>query len=184
VTVKDERPAIERQRRLKVGPEGHVLILDKYVPGLLVWVHNKLSNDASKAYRKWFGLRVTDWRVLAYLGVYETGTAAKICNLIGLDKAATSRSIAVLKKKRMLTTAQLKGRNIQLQITKHGRDKYEAILDLALRREEALLSGFSPSERDLLIELLHRLLSNLDLVRNTTPSDVPRSIATNILRLN
>jgi DNA-binding MarR family transcriptional regulator len=171
VNVKSRKSTLRPERRSSPQPEGRTLILDKYVPGLLVWITNRLSNDASKTYRRLYNLGITDWRVLAYLGVYETGTAAQICRLIGLDKAATSRSIMTLKKRRMLTTEQLKGRNVQLQITKFGRDQYEVILTLALEREEALLSGFTLPERDLLISLLHRLLGNLDRVSRVTPAE-------------
>ena len=47
------------------------LDLDRYVPGLLVWVSNKLSASASQLYRRLFDLGVTDWRVLAYIELFN-----------------------------------------------------------------------------------------------------------------
>jgi DNA-binding MarR family transcriptional regulator len=158
------------------------LNLNNYVPALLIWLTNKLSSDASRSYRAWYGLGVTEWRVLAYLGVYENGTAAKICKLIGLDKAATSRSIVTLKERRLIRTKQLKGREVELTITESGREKYENILTVALPREEALLNGLSQVERKALISMLHTMLGNLDAVAAVEPAATSQKVvsATNL----
>jgi hypothetical protein len=79
------------------GPYAKPLDLDNHVPGLLVWVNNKFSADASRAYRKMFGVGLADWRIVAYLGVKEHGTAAQIGEFLGMDKAAVSRSVKFLK---------------------------------------------------------------------------------------
>ena len=42
------------------------LDLDRYVPGLLLWLSNKMSSSASSLYRARFDLGVADWRVLSY----------------------------------------------------------------------------------------------------------------------
>lgn len=155
--------------RNRDGAHQLTLDLNNYVPALLIWLTNKLSSEASRSYRAWYGLGITEWRVLAYLGVYENGTAALICKLIGLDKAATSRSIVTLKQRRLIKTRQLKGRNVELTITDAGRKKYQAILALALRREEALLDGLSEKKRRSLISMLHIMLRNLEAVAAVKP---------------
>lgn len=148
-----------------------LLELRSYIPALLTWVYNGLSSDASKAFRKWHGLGVTDWRVLAFLGVNNEGTAATISRIISLDKAATSRSIRFLKDADLVATEQLPGRNIRLMLTPLGRKKFEEVAVLALDREEALLTGFSQGERALLRELLHRMHTNLTKVSKVLPRD-------------
>jgi DNA-binding MarR family transcriptional regulator len=145
--------------------------LNDYIPGILTQLYNRFSSDASKAYRKWYGLGVTDWRVLAYLGVNDSGTAAVISRLINLDKAATSRSISFLKKQGLLDTEQMPGRNVRLTITPAGQRKFDEIVVLALEREHALLQGFSHGERALLTEMIRRMLANLDLVTQVAPRD-------------
>ena len=47
------------------------LHLERYVPGLLAWLSNKLAGDASKVYRSRFGVGIVEWRILSYLAVYE-----------------------------------------------------------------------------------------------------------------
>jgi len=72
------------------------LDLDQYVPGLLLWLSNKVSSSASAIYHEKFGIGVTEWRVLAYFKIYPWSTASRACELMGLDKGAVSRSIGTL----------------------------------------------------------------------------------------
>lgn len=153
-----------------------MLKLNDYIPAVLTWVYNRLSSDASKSYRQWHGVGVTDWRVLAFLGVNKQGTAAAIGRIINLDKAATSRSIAFLKARHFVKTQQMPGRNVLLTLTEQGRKKFNEIATHALDREAALLEGFSNAEKALLNKMLHRMLANLDRVSGVVPraSSKPR----------
>lgn len=140
------------------------LTLGRYVPGLLLWLTNKMSSSASRLYRDAFDVGVTDWRVLAFIAVKDHCTSVDICNVVGLNKAAVSRSVALLEEAGLLRTKPLAGRSIQLDLTAKGRRLYGRMLVPAVRREEALLTGFSDSERELLIQFLHRLLANLPVM--------------------
>lgn len=141
-----------------------MLDLNRYVPALLVWVSNKLSSSASQRYRQKFDLGVTDWRVLAYIELYPWSTGSEVCQLIGLDKAAVSRSLTCLGSMGLVISRPSGLRKIQYATTEAGKEMYSTMLKTALAREEALLSGFSHAERDLLITFLHRLLNNLPAV--------------------
>ena len=140
------------------------LDLDRYVPGLLLWVSNRLTSSASLLYRTRFGIGVTDWRVLAYFHVYPWSTPASACELMGIDKAAVSRSVAILVASGYLQSRPLGQRRIEYTLTDAGRHLHDQIILLALEREEALLEGFSAEERAVLIRLLHRMLGNLPAV--------------------
>lgn len=72
------------------------LDLDTYVPGLLLWLSNKVASSASSLYNEKFGIGVTEWRLLSYFKIYPWSTASKACELMGLDKGAVSRSVAML----------------------------------------------------------------------------------------
>ncbi|SMP78909.1 MarR family winged helix-turn-helix transcriptional regulator [Noviherbaspirillum suwonense] len=141
-----------------------MLDLNRYVPALLVWVSNKLSSSASQRYRQKFDLGVTDWRVLAYIELYPWSTGSEVCQLIGLDKGAVSRSLTCLDGMGLVEARPFGLRKIQYATTEAGKAMYSTVLETALAREEALLSGFSDAERDLMIKFLHRLLSNLPAV--------------------
>lgn len=138
------------------------LDLDRYVPGLLLWLSNKVASSASQLYREKFDIGVTDWRVLSYFEVYPWSTASTACELMGLDKAAVSRSVAFLVENGWLESRPLGLRKIEFRASSTGRRLHDKVFKLAMAREEALLAGLSQSERETLINLLHRLLRNLD----------------------
>ncbi len=143
-----------------------MLDLNRYVPALLVWVSNKLASSASQLYRRKFELGVTDWRVLAYIEIYPWSTGSEVCQLIGLDKAAVSRSLSYMEGRGWLKSRSSGLRKVEYLTTKAGKKLYLNVLETALAREEALLADFSPAERDVLIKFLHRLLDNLPAVDN------------------
>jgi DNA-binding MarR family transcriptional regulator len=154
------------------------LDLHHFVPGLLTWLYNRLSNESSKLYRKWYGIGVTDWRVLAFLGIHGESTAANISRFIALDKAAISRSILLLKESALVDSTQFPGRRVGIQLTAAGKMRYQEILAFVLEQEKALLTGFTDAERDFLINMLHRMLHNLDKVSHVVPAGRPRAAAT------
>ncbi|MGI4814741.1 MAG: MarR family winged helix-turn-helix transcriptional regulator [Janthinobacterium lividum] len=146
-------------------------ILDRYVPGLLVWLSNKLSSSASQLYRTRFGLGVTDWRVLCYVELYPWSTGSQVCELIGLDKAAVSRSFSFLESEGLIKSRPLGGRRIEYASSPAGKKIYRKVLEIALDREDVLLKGFSKPERELLITFLQRLHENLPAVSSASNAD-------------
>jgi len=147
------------------------LELDRYVPGLLLWLSNKIAASASALYRERFDLGVTDWRVLSYFEIYEWSTASQACELMGLDKAAVSRSVAVLKEGGWLKSRPNGLRKIEYATSAAGKKLHDRIVKLAIAREEALLTGFSGRERETLIRGLNRMLANLDAVQKVGHQD-------------
>src|ERR1700753_220947 len=69
------------------------LDLNNYVPAFLTHLANKMSSSASTVYRHRFGIGITDWRIMALLAVAPGIPAGRIGEVIGLDKAAISRSV-------------------------------------------------------------------------------------------
>lgn len=143
------------------------LHLERYVPGLLAWLSNKLAGDASKVYRSRFGVGIVEWRILSYLAVYESGTGAQMSQLMGTDKGAISRGASFLQGKKMIRSQQGFGRNLEFCLTPKGRELHDRIIKLALARENALLNGLTKKDVDALIGYLHILLKNLPAVGAT-----------------
>lgn len=140
------------------------LDLQSYFPGLLLWLSNKLSSSASSLYREKFKIAINDWRMLSYFMIYPWSTASKAAELMGLDKAAISRSIALLTTKGWLKSRPLGLRKIEYKVTPSGEKLHNALFKLAIAREKALLDGFSEDEQQLLISMMHRMLNNLKAV--------------------
>ena len=140
------------------------LHLEKYVPGLLLWLSNKLAGSASQVYRRQFDINIVEWRILSYLAVYETGTGAQMSQLMGTDKAALSRGAAVLLDKKLIKSQQGAGRNLEFTLTAKGKAMHDRTIRLALARQDALLTGLSKSQVDDLVTYLNVLLRNLPAV--------------------
>jgi DNA-binding MarR family transcriptional regulator len=141
------------------------LDLEKYVPGLLLWLSNKVASSASSLYHERFGVGVTEWRLLAYFKIYPWSTASKACEFMGLDKGAVSRSLGTL-----VTEGHLEGRpqglrRIEYRVTRKGNKLHDSIYQFAMAREHALLDGMTADERQTLVRLLRHMLDNLDNVQ-------------------
>lgn len=151
-----------------------VLDLDRYLPFLLTATANKLSKGASRVYRDKFDLGITDWRVLAMLAVEPDITAARICAVIGLDKAATSRSLIIMKERGLVCSPQERHKDkraVLLRLTEKGYEVHDAVMRLALIREQKLLEVFDEDERERLISLLSRLHAQVDEVNAMSYAD-------------
>jgi DNA-binding MarR family transcriptional regulator len=141
------------------------LDLNTYVPGLLLWLSNRVSSSASSLYNEKFGIGVTEWRILSYFKIYPWTTASTACELMGLDKGAVSRSISLMVENGWLDSRPQGLRKIEYHVTPAGNKLHNAVFRLAMSREKALLDGFSASEREVLISMLKRMLGNLDGVQ-------------------
>jgi DNA-binding MarR family transcriptional regulator len=142
------------------------LDLNNYVPAFLTFLANKLSSGASAVYRRRFGIGITDWRIVALLAVEPWIPAGRICEVIGLDKAAVSRSVRDMAARGLVETQVQEGdqRRQFIALTHNGVALHDAIVDIALEREKLLLADFSAEERQLLVSLLTRMHSRIPIV--------------------
>ena len=134
----------------------HALDLDNYVPAYLTYLAGKISNSASATYRPKFGVGITDWRIMALLATEPWITAGRVCDVIGLDKAAVSRSVREMKKIGIVEADEDQYRQL-IALTRKGLAMHDRIVKLSLEREQQLLKNFSAAERKLLINFLSRM---------------------------
>ncbi len=144
---------------------GPVLNLPRYFPAAITNLSNKLSRGASALYRKHFGVGIIEWRVMSQLAIEPGVTASRICAVIGLNKAAVSRSVAFMHARGLVRSrASRDGRQQLLALTASGRALHDRIIAIALERERRLLATLTDEERELLLGLLHRVQENLEAV--------------------
>lgn len=143
-----------------------VLDLERYVPGLLTFMANKLSRSASSLYARRFGVNVTEWRILSQIAIEPGLTAARLCQVIGFDKGPVSRTLAAMERDGLIVSEPdgQDARRRLLRMTDRGRSLHDAILPVALDRERRLLSCLTEGERDTLLDLLNRIHGNLAAV--------------------
>ena len=167
---KTKLPATGRDQQSLDGDP--VLDLTHYVPALLTFVSNKLTRSGSALYRRHFGVGITEWRILAMLAVEPSIPAARICQVIGLDKGPVSRSLAFMERRGLVTIRadEADTRRRLATLTPAGRDLHEGVIAVALERERRLLSCLTPEQRTTLVEVLNLLHDNLAAVNRPLPS--------------
>lgn len=133
--------------------------LDRFTPALITFVANRLSSSGSATYRSRFNIGIMDFRVLAMLSVESGICGARIAEVVGLDKAAVSRTLRSLKRRGLVSIVPGVGRNRMAALTPKGEDLFRRAHDMARQRERLLLSTFSADERETLVDFLHRLLA-------------------------
>ncbi len=154
------KPSTER------AADGPLLDLDGYVPALVTFIANKLSNSATAVYQKNFGINVTEWRIMTQLALEPGIPASRICQVIGFNKGPISRTLAVMQKRGLVTirTDPDDARTHSISLTAKGRSIHDKVIVVALEREKRLLSCLKADEREMLIALLRRLHNNLGAV--------------------
>ncbi len=173
-----------RSKARRAGPEtpddtrtsAQALDLDNYVPAYLTYLAGKISNSASATYRPKFGVGITDWRIMALLATEPWISAGRICDVIGLDKAAVSRSVQEMKKMGVVEVRWADDDQYRqlIALTRKGLSLHDRIVKLSLEREQQLLKSFSAAERKLLINFLSRMHAQVvDSNKNAKPRDDP-----------
>jgi DNA-binding MarR family transcriptional regulator len=147
-----------------------VIDLDRYVPGYLTWIANKLTRGASQAYLAAFDVGVETWRLLVLLAIENSISAQRCSKVIGMDKASVSRAFKTMQSRGLITIRldASDGRLRVATITTKGRQLHNRIMAVALERERALLEVFNARERDVLVGLLRRMHENLPAVEAAT----------------
>jgi len=133
------------------------------VPSYITQIGNKWARGASRLYLKKFGIGVNEWRVMTIFAREPGITAQGACDILGSDKAAAGRSIAILEKKGLvrLEANPSDRRSRCVYLTDSGWAMHDSILEIALRREKLLLDAFTEEEAATLISLLDRMRQNL-----------------------
>ncbi|WP_054142845.1 MarR family winged helix-turn-helix transcriptional regulator [Bosea sp. AAP35] len=155
-------------KRDRADGERNVLDLRGYVPYFLTAISNTWSRSSSRLYLERFGVGVTEWRVISQLAIEPRIAAQRICEVIGLDKGAVSRSVAALVAAGHVTEFA-DGRDARrqlLQLTASGHALHDRLITLAIAREQIMLEGFTAQERTQLLGFLHRLQARLPALRD------------------
>lgn len=148
---------------------GTVIVAERYVPGLVRAVANKLEGGASRFYRKHYGIGLSEWHILVALAADPWITSPVLCKNAGLDKAAVSRSLARMEEQGLVLSRDTSGRSRATALTAKGRRLHDRIAQAAAQREEQLLADFSPKQVDQLVQLLTALSKAAAGLTDTAP---------------
>jgi DNA-binding MarR family transcriptional regulator len=133
-----------------------------FLPYQLSVASNAVSALIAERYRKRFGLKIPEWRVMAVLGdaSHASGITQRALTAATLmDKVAVNRAVRVLEERGLIARLPnpVDGRSQLLELTAEGRAIHAEVMPLALATERELLTGFAPAEQAKLRAMLAAL---------------------------
>ncbi|MGO7401093.1 MULTISPECIES: MarR family winged helix-turn-helix transcriptional regulator [Rhizobium] len=152
---------ISHPTTLRDGVE--ILDITNYIPFFLSSINNALSRGASAIYRERFGIGITEWRTIAMLAIEPEITAARICEVVNLDKAAASRALATLDEMGLLgsVTSEKDPRKRIWWLNDKGYELHATVIRIALAREDALIKGVDPQDLEAAIRAMRIMMRNV-----------------------
>lgn len=106
--------------------------------------------------------------------------AVTVCQLVGVDRAAVSRTVQALATAGLISRTE--GRGAYLSLTDKGAELCRAIKAVTYEREARLFEGFSPDELDLLIGYLRRMALNMPAM-TTLATDMEQTLREDLAQL-
>lgn len=130
--------------------------LADFLPYQLSVASNAVSTRIAEQYRKRFGLKPTEWRIMAVLGDSGPHTQRELCRLTLMDKVPVNRACKVLEDRGLAARRPnaRDGRSHLLALTDAGRGVHARIMPLAEAIEAELFAVLSPAERGELSRML------------------------------
>lgn len=138
------------------------LDMDSSVLTQVHFVGNRINATGSAGYRKWYGIGISEFRLLVVLANEPGSTGARINEIMGLDLGAISRALRRMEENGLvLSTEHPRHPSYKCwYLTHDGAELHDKIHEMTREREAAILKGFDRSEVFLLLSLLHRLSAN------------------------
>lgn len=138
--------------------------LEDFLPYQLSVTSNAVSSLIAQRYRVRFGLKVTEWRVMAVLGDSGAMTQRALAEATLMDKVVVNRACKVLEYRglvRRQPNAQ-DGRSHHLELTEEGHAIHEEVMPMAVGMEETIFKVLEPAEKEAFREMLMRIFASVD----------------------
>ncbi|MBN8291176.1 winged helix-turn-helix transcriptional regulator [Rhodobacter sp. NTK016B] len=146
-----------------ITEHGKSVQASRYAPYFLSLINNRLSWGASQVYLKVFDIGLNEWRILSALRNEPGIQALRVGEMVAMNKSVVSRSSRRLEDLGHVVSRLDRTRRL-LWLTPSGAELHDKIIAIALRREAALLDGFSEDELNTLFAMLERMRGNLSKV--------------------
>jgi DNA-binding MarR family transcriptional regulator len=131
---------------------------------LLVLAANRATHSLSRRFLRNFGIGVLHWRLMVTLHRETDIPVTRASEMMGVDKAAVSRTMAQLERKGFAVGHAPSGdaRRRLWRLTQDGVALHEKMLVATLERQRRQLAAFTREETMQLTELLQRLINNIE----------------------
>ncbi len=133
--------------------------LQSFLTYRLARVHAKLNTQAAHVLREHAGLTLTQWRIIALLGVTGEATSTTLTRSTAIDKGLFSRNLRTLVDAGLVVVKpdRRDQRQHTLCLSAKGRSVYQRTLPIMRARQSFLLGCLSPKERDAVFSALDKL---------------------------
>lgn len=133
--------------------------LADFLPYQLSVASNAVSTRIAEQYRQRFGLKTTEWRIMAVLGDSGPHTQRELCRLTLMDKVPVNRACRVLEDRGLALRRPnaRDGRSHLLELTTEGRRVHSRIMPLAEAIEAELFGVLTSDERGAFAAMLARV---------------------------
>jgi DNA-binding MarR family transcriptional regulator len=137
----------------------HAKSTAEFLTSRLLILSNTLGLYSSRRYRDEFGVTLPEWRVLSIIAADEPTSAREVSRILATDKGWVSLSADKLKRRGYVvgTPDKRDGRRTLLTLTKEGRKVHDAVLAVAQRRQQRLVTSLPEGGFETLIACLERL---------------------------
>jgi DNA-binding MarR family transcriptional regulator len=124
----------------------------------------RLSRGATAYYRAAWNIGTVEWRLLMILNRIEALNVSELSDAADVDKAAASRSLVLLQKRKLVSVEQTRsrGRAAIARLTAEGRKLAAKLTQVSREREARLFKEFTAADKEHLNALLLRLSCALD----------------------
>lgn len=140
-------------------PANSIGRLADFLPYQLSVTSNAVSSLIAGRYRARFGLKITEWRVMAVLGDARAATQRQLAEATLMDKVAVNRACKVLEDRGLIARQPnaSDGRSHLLELTGEGRAIHDEVMPLAYESEAEIFSVLNADEREQFSNFLRRL---------------------------
>jgi DNA-binding MarR family transcriptional regulator len=135
-----------------------------HVAVLMSTIGMRLSRGAMAYYRAAWNISTVEWRLLMTLNNIDSLNVSELSDAADIDKAAASRSLALLQERKLVSVEQTRsrGRAAIAKLTAEGRKLAAKLAQVSREREARLFKDFSAADKEHLNALLHQLSRALD----------------------
>ncbi len=133
--------------------------LANFLPYQLSVSSNAVSNRIARVYRDEFGLKVTEWRVMAMLGDAGALTQRELTARTLMDKVAVNRACKSLELRGLVVRVPNRDdrRSHHLELSGEGQAIHAAIVPRARAEEYAMMATMDADEQRVFRDILARL---------------------------
>lgn len=168
------KPDLTKKKAVKVSPvpsASHRLDVQENALAMITFISNRLVAGVASPIRDFAGLSVNEARIILLIHAGAVDTAADATRLIGIDQAAISRSVRRLIDGGFVVSAVDKrdAKRYLLELTPKGSCYAEALGQLNEEREDRLLSVLDADERAFFINVLVKVLANVEAANAVQP---------------